>query len=375
MSDGDHSDGLADEPPVPLTRAMDDYLLSKGKGPDGESGLYRTNAERQLRKFVGYLDAQGITRLAEIDAEVLRTYVRDALLGDGLSPRTVRKYFDYVSAWIGWAQREGLVDTHYGLQQTAREPLPDVDTRKRTRQQSWRRDQRRAILTHVDERARDAIDDRGLDAYAAVRDRALVYVLAYSGVRGSELLANSQDDRRDGARWRDLGDEYDTLEVLGKRQEWESRSVPPQAHSVLERWEQVLDPAGDWPLVPTLHYPSLYEALATAGRTETESLTGHADVFAALRDHGASPPAMTTDGARRLLQRLTDDAGIDVDEGYLQLHGARRGVGRVLAMQQGADEAADQLGNSVAVVEESYSDILASERAEKTGEAFDEHDG
>ncbi|MDG5778915.1 hypothetical protein VB773_20035 [Haloarculaceae archaeon H-GB2-1] len=297
------------------------------------------------------------------------------LLGTELSPRTVRKYFDYVSAWIGWAQREGLVDTHHGLQQTAREPLPDVDTRKETRQQSWRRDQRQAILAHVDERAHDAIDDDGLNAYGPARDRALVYVLAYSGVRGSELMANSQDDRRDGARWRYLGDELDTLEVHGKKQEWEDRSIPPQARPALERWEIVIGPESDWPLVPTLHYPSLYDSLADAGCTETDDLTDHADVFAALREYGGRPPAMTTDGARRLLQRLTDEAGIDIDEGYLQLHGARHGVGLVLAMQQGADEAADQLGNSVAVVEESYSDILASERAEKTGEAFEEHGG
>jgi len=75
------------------------------------------------------------------------------------------------------------------------------------------------------------------------------------------------------------------------------------------------------------------------------------------------------------MRRLTDDADIDVSEGYLQLHGARRGVGRVLTMHENADAAADQLGNSVAVVKEAYSDILASETAERTGEAFEKNDG
>lgn len=106
-----------------------------------------------------------------------------------------------------------------------------------------------------------------------------------------------------------------------------------------------------------------------------DALSGHTDIFNAYRVHGLSQPAMTTAGARSLMRRLTDEAEIEVEEGYLQLHGARRGVGRVLALQQGADAAADQLGNSVAVVEERYSDILASERAEMTGAAFNDHEG
>jgi hypothetical protein len=64
------------------------------------------------------------------------------------------------------------------------------------------------------------------------------------------------------------------------------------------------------------------------------------------------------------MRSLTDDAEIDVEEDYLQLHGARRGPGLVLATEQGADAAADQLVNSVRVVGQAYSDVLAEERAE-----------
>lgn len=359
--------------PSDLEAAIESYLMSKGKGAGGESGTYRRNAERELLAFVQFLEDQGIDSLKAIDATTLRQYVRDRLRRRDLRPATVHKYYDYVSAWIGWAQREGLVREHYGLQQTAREPLPDTDARTQNRQQTWHRDQRSQFLAYVDEQAHTAIDDQGPDAYAPVRDRALAYVLAYAGLRGAELLAVSADDRRNGATWGDMASEYDSVTVLGKSQQWETRSIPPQARPAIERWEAILDPADAWPVFPTFHYPSLYGVLPDS--VDTDVLDGYGDIFDAIRAHGVRPPALTTDGARRLFKRLSDEAEIDVEEGYLQLHGARRGVGRVLALQQGADAAADQLGNSVAVVEESYSEVLAAERAEKTGDAFDQHDG
>lgn len=361
--------------PRPLTEAIDGYLRSKGKGSDGASGTYRRNAERELRRFARFLADRGVEDLGEVDATNLRTYVRSELSTRDLAPRTVRKYYDYVSAWLGWAQREGLVSEHHGIRESAREPLPDVDTRADERQQTWQRDQRTALLSFLDERAREAVEERGADAYAPLRDRALVGLLAYSGLRGSELLANPQDDRREGAEWRHLAEGLVGLDVLGKTQEWETRSIPPQARSALKQWTRAFDPEPEWPIVPTFHYPTLYDGLRAAGHDDTDSLSGYADVFDAYRECDARPAAMTTDGARRLMQRVTDEADIDVEEDYLTLHGARRGVGRVLALQQGADAAADQLGNSVTVVEQRYSDVLASERAEKTGDAFADHDG
>jgi len=370
MADGDRDREHA--LPAALTDAVDSYLQSKGKGVDGSTGTYRRNAERELERFVRFLDDHGVEALDAIDATTLRAYVREALLDRGLSPTTVHKYYDYVSAWVGWAQREGLVAEHYGIQQTACEPLPETDTRAAERQQTWHSEHRQQFLSHVDERARDAIEANGRDAYGPARDRALAYLLAFTGVRGAELLAVSDDDRRTGADWRDVGRDTTSIEVLGKSQSWETRSIPPQARPAVERWAAVLDPEPSWPLVPTFHYPSLYGVLPDS--VDTDSLDGYADIFEAIRTADVRPPALTTDGARRLFERLSDEAGIDVAEGYLQLHGARRGVGRVLAMEQGADAAADQLGNSVAVVEESYSEVLASERAEKTGQAFEDHE-
>lgn len=50
------------------------------------------------------------------------------------------------------------------------------------------------------------------------------------------------------------------------------------------------------------------------------------------------PPALTTEGARARLQTLTQEAEIDVgeDAGYLQPHGARRGmIGEVFTRDRG----------------------------------------
>jgi len=359
--------------PKELVEVLESYLRVKGKGQDGSSGTYRRNASREITQFIDWLANRDIRRLDEIDEDLLAEYVNKGILSRELSARSVNKYYDYISAWIGWCHREGLVAQHYGIRERPRERLPDETTRKERLQQSWQQEERVVLLRHVNEQAAEAIDKDGVAAYRPVRDWALVSILAYSGVRGSELLGNPDDNRRDGAQWRDLGDEYASLRVFGKSQEWEQRSIPPQAHGAIEQWERVLDPASEWPIIPTFHFPKLYEPLRTAG-VRTDAIQGHDEIFAAYADAGITPPALMTDGARKIMQRLTDNLNIDIDEGYLQLHGARRGVGRVLALQQGADAAADQLGNSVEVVEERYSDILASERAEMTGEAFEKHD-
>jgi hypothetical protein len=98
-------------------------------------------------------------------------------------------------------------------------PLPEDDGRKPGDQQAWTSEQRHALTRHVDERARDAVEayttlpedtdslDKQRARYAALkatRDRALVFVLAYTAVRVGELLQDSNDPRRRGVRWEDL---------------------------------------------------------------------------------------------------------------------------------------------------------------------------
>jgi len=87
-------------------------------------------------------------------------------------------------------------------------PLPEDDGRKPGDQQAWTSEQRHALTRHVDERARDAVEayttlpvdtdplDKQRARYAALkaaRDRALVFVLAYTAVRVGELLRDPND--------------------------------------------------------------------------------------------------------------------------------------------------------------------------------------
>jgi len=84
-----------------------------------------------------------------------------------------------------------------------------------------------------------------------------------------------------------------------------------------------------------------------------------------LREHDVAPPALTTDGARSVLKRLTEASGIDVDEGYLQPHGARRGmIGEVYERDRGE---AQDLGRheNMETTRDAYSHLDAEEQRER----------
>jgi len=53
-------------------------------------------------------------------------------------------------------------------------------------------------------------------------------------------------------------------------------------------------------------------------------------IDAVLREHDVAPPALTTDGARSVLKRLTEAAGIDVDAGELHAVSLTGGVNHSL---------------------------------------------
>jgi hypothetical protein len=139
MTDSD-SRGSSGESTTPsaFQSALDNYLRDKGKGSAGESGQYRRNAERVLQEFLAWCRHRDFRTFDDLDSDVLREYVSTELLDPDLSPRTIDKYYDYLSAWVGWCQREGLVPEHYGVQERTREPLPDKEARrKEERQQTW----------------------------------------------------------------------------------------------------------------------------------------------------------------------------------------------------------------------------------------------
>jgi integrase len=391
-----------DAPPV--AAPLDAFLRSKSRGGNG-SGNYRRNCERVVREFLDWLDRDADASdptFDALDARTFRRYARDLATHDPdavdpvrrkeLAAGTVRTYYAQVSAYVGWCVREGYLESNPAQRHLATEPLPDDDGRRSGDQQAWSDEHRALITRHVDRAADAALDARadgedGFDAVRAFRDRALVYLLCYSGARGGEVLADPADDRRTGLRWDDVALADNKFTVLAKKGDWSDRSLPVQTVGPLERHERLLDPADDWPVFPTFHLPSLYgrlrERLPETGmdgeavEARLDDVTGHAAAFDLMRERSVAPPALNTDGGRRVMKRLCAAADIDLDDrhGYLAPHGGRRGAGEVMVRQRGFTVAARLLDNSESVVRRHYSHIDAKEMAEDAGRAFEEHDG
>jgi len=380
--------GVSEEPGQTsdaLQAAVDRYLRSKSTGVDEEgepTGAYVDAAGSELRRFVGWMRARGrdLDDLAGDDGPlVVRRYAErldDRVTAGGIAGSTANAYFSYLSGFLTYCVRDGRLPTNPALTNTAREELP-ADESSRTDQQFWTSDQRRRLVGFVDRRAVEAIDEEGFGATTEARDRALVRVLAYAAVRGAEVLRHPKDDRegRQGVRWSDVDLERSTLRVLGKDQHLGPIALPSKAAVGVERWRAVQrPPSDDWPVFPTAHAPSKYAVVreALGEEVDVSALAEEAGgIDALLRERDIAPPALTTEGARSVLKRLTDEAGIEVDDeaGYLQLHGARRGIiGDVYRRDRG--DAQDLARHKdLSTTHAAYQHIGVEEQTER----FDEH--
>jgi integrase len=399
----------------PLRSSFDRYLQDKGKGRGGEGGNYRRNAGRELERFAEWAagdrggddwpgivpdDADRDPTFADLDEQVFREYARH-LAGDrGLKQNTVQTYYRYISAWCGWCVNEGYLEAHYAQRASAMAPLPEDDGRKPGDQQAWTAEHRHALTQYVDEQAREAIETfttlpaetdtlakqrARYTALKAARDRALVVVLAYTAVRVGELLRDPNDPRRRGVRWSEISLDDGSMEVYRKKQQWDAASLPDPVLSPLRSYRTLMDPPMErWPVFPTFDQRTLAslvrDELADRGYQEDEIAEQRdeyaRDLLVAL-DEDVRPPSLTTDGARAILQRLSDDAGIDIDHpkhDYLAPHGGRRGMGEVLVRAFGYTVAARYLDNSEEMVRERYSHIEAGELGDVATEALDEID-
>jgi integrase len=358
-----------------LVAAIDRYLRA-----GGESGQYRSTAESVLSQFETWLRRRGKDSFDSFDEEgeqLLRRYadrLAQRVDAGGISASSAQTYFNVISGFLGFCVRDGDLARNPALSNRAREPLPRDD--EDHTQQFWSRDVRQRLVRHADDAAYEAIEREGSDARGAVRDRALVHVLAYTGVRGAEVFRVSGDDRtgRQGLTWDRVDTDAWTFRVWGKAQEWEDVSVPKQAREALRRWRQVQrPPSGEWPVFPTEHAPSKYAAARDAlGEAEANALLEDADVDDVLREHDIAPPAVTTEGVRRILERVAEAAGVDVDGKPPLPHGARRGLGDEL-YRKDRGLAQDVLRHrSLRVTRESYSYIEAEELGERVGDILDD---
>ncbi|NIC01016.1 phage integrase SAM-like domain-containing protein [Halobacterium sp. R2-5] len=398
---------------TPLDDSFERYLQDKGKGRGGDGGNYRRNAARELRRFVEWAagdrggdswtgivpdDVDREPTFEDLDERVFREYARH-LAGDrGLKQNTVQTYYRYISAWCGWCVNEGYLEAHYAQRASAMAPLPEDDGRKPGDQQAWTSEQRHALTRYVDEQARDTIEtyttlpedvpplERQRARYVALkaaRDRALVFVLAYTAVRVGEVLRDPNDPRRRGVRWEEISLEDGSMDVYRKKQQWDAASLPDPVISPLRSYRQLMDPPSErWPVFPTFDQRTLatlvQDGLADRGFQPDaidERRAAYARDFLLALDEDIRPSSITTDGARSILQRLSEAAEIDIDDSkhdYLAPHGGRRGMGEVLVRAFGYTVAARYLDNSEEMVREHYSHIEAGELGDVATEALSE---
>ncbi|ARS88945.1 tyrosine-type recombinase/integrase [Natrarchaeobaculum aegyptiacum] len=327
------------ETTIDVTDAIDGYLQRKAVGdPDGPgAGTYASNAESILRRFADWLERErDLTTLAALEPIHLRAYANDlsSRVDRGeYTASSARTYYAVVRAFCSWCVRGGLLESNPAAADVATVALPSADSdttgrpgrepddsSRSTGEDTWAVDVRRTLEAHVRERAR-AVDDLAdpEERLTRLREYALVTVLAHSGARGSELFRVPTDERRTGATWDDV-DFYDgTIRVLGRSQRLEEVDVLGPARMALRRYRIVLDPpTNDWPLFPTRHAPSIArhvrETLSERGYDDAEidDLFDAQTASELARDRAIAPPAITAEGARSVLRRLCERAGLEV---------------------------------------------------------------
>lgn len=333
---------------------------------DLDSGKYRRNNAFVLRQFADYLRTdEDVTCVEAVTAETLRGYartLRQAVRDEhGIEASTAEQYWSLVSAFLSWSVREGLLESNPAHLTQAKEPLPESDGGKA--RQFWSPRERTAICSSADAVVDETLDDPHLERekHIAFRDRALVYTLAYTGCRGAELAAVSADDKRNGVRWEDIDLSDGIIRVYGKTRTLQEAPIFEPALQPLRRWKTVLEPEDDWPVFPSAHLPSLYNCLPEAVDPAPER------IWDQLRKHACSPPATTTEGVRRILQKLCENSSYEFAE-PLKPHGARRALGDELYRVQ-AELAQDALRHQdIKTTHESY----RQERVQRVKERGDE---
>lgn len=83
-------------------------------------------------------------------------------------------------------------------------------------------------------------------------------------------------------------------------------------------------------------------------------------------------PLISTAGARNLMQRLCEAAGLEINGEYLKPHGRRRGLSHELYAKGHAELAQNALRHSsIETTHEAYSNIQAQETTEEVDEVPD----
>lgn len=133
-----------------------------------------------LRSFKRHLDSLGIGDVAQIDKNAIREYIRVLREGRKLSTSTIENHLSCISSFLDYLVYEEIVDANLALA-----------VRKRYLR-------RYKAETPGDSHTRKLITTEELkllvDSILSVRDKAVVLLLAKTGIRRSELVSIDIDD-------------------------------------------------------------------------------------------------------------------------------------------------------------------------------------
>jgi len=315
-----------------------------------DSGKYARDMENNLREFADWLarqrDTRSIKNITVSDCREYALHLQDRIDDDAdrlSSGASAQQKYAYVRAFLSWAVQEEILEENPAEKNRATEYLPEAT--EKSERQFWTSRDRDAICATADAYVEVSLDDESIARTVAYRDRALVYVLAYSGCRGAELLDHPDDDARRGLQWSEADIEEQILEVFGKSREWEPTPLLSAAVDPLERWRRQSPVDGDdQPVFPRLDN-------AAKGMDQR--------------------PSMSIQAGRKALRRLCDWSDYEFEE-YLKPHGARRGLGHEL-YSESAETAQEVLRHQdLETTHESYRDQRTGEVGERAESILDD---
>ena len=382
----DSSNSAASDRGTPLEDALEECLESKS----GTSPNYRQNFERVVRSWIEFCERSGVVTLEDVSKRTMNAYSghlarrieagKSDDVDGGISATTAWTYYDYVSAFLSWAVKWDYLPENPAEKAEARESLPERPSSGEYDRQYWQPDQRKTVVNFVRRRVDSAYRDPIAPTpilHKRLRDRALVAAIAYSGVRGGEVLKDPNDPRRTGLRWSHIDFDEGMAWILGKNQDREPAQFPDQVLEPLEHWYDAYEPpSGDWPVFPSMHIPTLSRRIANElGGDERDRRTADRHHWEVALESGVEPTSITTEGARSLMKRLSKVAEVpdlDLENGeYLTLHGGRRGVGEFLYRNVSHERAQRTLRHAdPQTTSKMYSHIDAGELADDNTEAF-----
>ncbi|WP_340100495.1 site-specific integrase [Salinibaculum salinum] len=394
--------------PVTLVKTFKPYLKIISKGENSDGGTYRRNVERELHRFVSWAkgeegpdDWSGIVNCdksepstSDLSPDVFQEYARYLNAQANLKQSTAIVYYYMIAGWVSWCAAERIIDADYADRARQTNIISGGIEERPSIQQRWSLEELSTLRSHVDKAANDAVQqfetnyDKKIEKYPppsediqrkwydilrAHRNRALVYVIGLTAVRGSEIFRLQEDPRRIGLKWKHVHFDDGYLSVYRKTQSWDAAPMPGPVADALTSYRQWLrNPPEEWPVFQTFHYPTVTQyvknKLTKRGwndQTIADARQDYVyDMFLALSED-IEIPSMTTDGCRKTLASLCEEADIEPEKhDYLTPHGARRGIGEILVRQFDFKTAARYLDNSVEVVREHYSHIEAKKLAD-----------